>query len=167
MDDERDLTLFDSPHALAQPTGAMLMTGTSGSVYNLLDAAEAANEQWGAGLDLRWIRLAAIGWLLANRHHTLHEVLAGAQLWAREPGHPERRALGFDYDDSVTRYNELGPLSEEELREGAALGGRFPDERVHEFYTGSTPGLVRLGRGCRRVAGAFVVAVVHRRQRAR
>ncbi|MFI9809522.1 hypothetical protein ACIHEJ_35185 [Streptomyces sp. NPDC052301] len=142
--DTRPLTLEDSPHATAQRSGGLILTGTSGTVYNLLEAAEAANEQWDAGLDLRWMRMAAVGTLLSNRHHTLHELLAAAELWGNEAAHPDRRGLGFDYDDNWGRYHRLPPLSEQELREHVAVGGRFPDERVQEFYadarTGVTPG---------------------------
>ncbi|RRR84240.1 hypothetical protein [Streptomyces sp. RP5T] len=142
-EDNRPLTFEDSPHVAAQRTGGLLMTGISGTVYSLLEAAEGANEQWDAGLDLRWVRLALIGGMLVGRDHTLHELLQAAEMWANEEVHPERRALGFEYDDSWTRYHRLAPLSEEELRENVAVGGLFPDERVYEFYTGSTSG----GRG--------------------
>ncbi|WP_405804152.1 hypothetical protein OG729_03290 [Streptomyces sp. NBC_00210] len=142
--DTRPLTLEDSPHAAAQRTGGLVLTGTSGTAYNLLDAAEAANERWDAGLDLRWMRLAAVGTMLSNRHHTLHELLAAAELWANVNAHPDRRDLGFDYDDNWGRYARLSPLSEQELREHVAVDGRFPDERVREFYadagSGATPG---------------------------
>ncbi|WP_454343901.1 hypothetical protein [Streptomyces canus] len=142
-EDSRSLTFEDSPHVAAQRTGGLLMTGISGTVYSLLEAAEGANERWDAGLDLRWVRLALIGGMLVGRDHTLHELLQAAEMWANEEVHPERRALGFEYDDSWTRYHRLAPLSEEELRENVAVGGLFPDERVYEFYTGSTSG----GRG--------------------
>ncbi|MEU8718450.1 hypothetical protein AB0C83_41340, partial [Streptomyces sp. NPDC048663] len=133
--DSRPLTFEDSPHVAAQPTGGLLMTGISGTVYSLLDAAEGANERWGAGLDLQWVRLALIGGMLTNRDHTLHELLPATELWANDEAHPKRRELGFDYDDNWGRYHRLVPLSEEELREHVAVGGRFPDERVDEFYT--------------------------------
>lgn len=138
--DERPLTVEDSPHYAAQSTGALLMTGLSGTAYFWLNAVEAANKQWDAGLDLGLMRLALVGTLLANRHHSLHEVLTATELWASEEAHPERHGLDFAYDDSWDRYHNLQPLSEQELRDNVAVGGRFPSERVREFYQGGTSG---------------------------
>ncbi|WP_158104813.1 hypothetical protein, partial [Streptomyces milbemycinicus] len=138
--DPRPLTLEDSPHARAQRTGGLIKTGSSGTVYSLLDAAEDANEKWDAGLDLRWIRLAYIGSMLADRHHTLHELLRASELWAHEEDYPDRSELGFGYEDTRRRYHRLSPLSEEELREHVAIGGRFPDERIREYYADTTSG---------------------------
>jgi hypothetical protein len=126
-----DRTFQEGPHITAQRTGGLVTTGISGTTWRMLHYAEAANAVWKAGLDLRWIRLALIGHYLAAGHHTLHEVLTAADMWAREEGHSHLRAyLGFEYHDNWGRYRHLTPLTERELREHVALGGLFPDELV-------------------------------------
>jgi hypothetical protein len=124
-------TFREGPHLTAERTGGLVAAGISGTTWRMLHYAEVANAVWEAGLDLPWFRLAVIGGQLACGHHTLHEVLTTADMWAREEGYSHIRAhLGFEYHDNWGRYRHLAPLTERELREHVALGGLFPDELV-------------------------------------
>ncbi|MGW2520808.1 hypothetical protein ACWC09_28075 [Streptomyces sp. NPDC001617] len=124
-------TLFSGPHATAQQSGGLIMSGISGSTWSLLDLAARANIAWDAGIDLRWFRLAVVGNMLASGHHTLHEVLQAAERWADTAEHlPNGAELGFEYHDNWERYRHLGPLTEQELRDHVADDGLFPDELV-------------------------------------
>ncbi|MGX1369540.1 prolyl-tRNA editing enzyme YbaK/EbsC (Cys-tRNA(Pro) deacylase) [Streptomyces canus] len=113
----------------SRATGGLVLTGTSGRIYRLLNVAVLMNQRWGLDLDLGLVRLAAIGASLSARHHTFHEAMRGAQLALEDQlGHDP----ALDYVDNWSRYLHLAPLSEDELR-SVANGGKFPHEHAMEM----------------------------------
>ncbi|MGW0513164.1 hypothetical protein ACWD1W_28635 [Streptomyces olivaceoviridis] len=111
-------------HTEGQGTGALVATGTSGSMALLLEMAWRLQVHTGQNFDLDGLRLGLLGHSLVLGHHSLHELLRSAAYWDSVHGH----RYGFRYDDSWSRYRRLAPLTENELREHVAQDGRFPDE---------------------------------------
>ncbi|MEW2288535.1 hypothetical protein [Streptomyces sp. NPDC047841] len=115
-------------HTQGQGTGALVATGTSGSMTLLLEMAWRLQVHTGRNFDLDGLRLGLLGHSLVLGHHSLHELLRSAAYWDSVHGH----RYGFRYDDSWSRYRQLAPLTENELREHVARDGRFPDEIARE-----------------------------------
>ncbi|MGW3461204.1 hypothetical protein ACWDE9_17160 [Streptomyces olivaceoviridis] len=115
-------------HTQGQNTGALVATGTSGSMTLLLEMAWRLQVHTGQNFDLDGLRLGLLGHSLVLGHHSLHELLRSAAYWDSVHGH----RYGFRYDDSWSRYRQLAPLTENELREHVARDGRFPDEIARE-----------------------------------
>ncbi|MFJ3497777.1 hypothetical protein ACIPPJ_29890 [Streptomyces sp. NPDC086091] len=121
------LPAADFSHMSAEPTGGLIGTGFSGSTMALLEIARLAREQGGYKINLELVRLAAIAIFVENGHHTAHEVLASAQMWADFTHlRPE-----LTYENTYRRYRAIAPLTERELR-GVARSSRFPDELMSE-----------------------------------
>ncbi|MEV5492959.1 hypothetical protein AB0L47_34150 [Streptomyces bobili] len=113
-------------HQQSKTVGGLVSTGVSGSTLGLLQAAKEISAWTGVRVDMRLVRLAAIGVYVGVGHHTMHEVMLAAQLW--DEG--ENGAHGLGYADDVRRYRNIAPLSEDHLRTHVAPGGVFPDEHV-------------------------------------
>ncbi|EYT81993.1 type III effector HopAG1 [Streptomyces sp. Tu 6176] len=120
-----------------QGTGALVATGTSGSMALILESARRLEPLSGKKFDLDGLRLALLGNSLFLRHHTLHELMRSAQLW--DDAHDQE--YGFRYEDGWGRYRQLGPLTEGELRTHVAEGGLFPDEIAHGLREPRTDGV--------------------------
>ncbi|WP_318219015.1 hypothetical protein [Streptomyces sp. SCL15-6] len=113
-------------HQQSKTVGGLVSTGVSGSTLGLLQAAKEISAWTGVRVDMRLVRLAAIGVYVGVGHHTMHEVMLAAQLW--DEG--ENRVHGLGYADDVRRYRRIAPLSEDHLRTHVAPGGVFPDLHV-------------------------------------
>ncbi|MFD4395793.1 hypothetical protein [Kitasatospora sp. NPDC058478] len=120
-------------HEGAHLSGGLASTGTSGTAYGLLQAAEAirkAAEKQGIkdfAVDNQLLRLALLGWMLESDDHTFHEIMAGCRLYDE----------GLAYDESYFRYRSLAPLTEDELRNEVAPDRRFPDEHLGDWAPAS------------------------------
>jgi hypothetical protein len=114
------MRLDGSFQARAEDTGALVRTGTSGSAELMIRHVESLTRHGVLRVDYEKFRLALLGTMLPNGHHTYHEVMRGAAL-----ARPE-----LTYDDDWGRYWRLAPLTEKELREHVAVDGRFPDEHA-------------------------------------
>ncbi|WP_307711273.1 hypothetical protein [Streptomyces sp. V4I23] len=111
-------------------TGALVTSGTSGTTYSLMRFALKMRDQWGVDVDLAALRLLMIGGMVPARHHTVHELMRGAQMVFEEIA-AEGAAVPeeLNYLDGWARYWRIAPLSERELR-GLSPDGRLPDERA-------------------------------------
>ncbi|MFE1458931.1 lonely Cys domain-containing protein [Streptomyces sp. NPDC058735] len=126
-----DIAMSSAPQSEAEPRGALVRAGTSGSAYRLMAQAVKMRDAWGLDVDLGLVRIALMAEMLQGRHHTLDEIMRGTQLVLdrlRESGAAEPADL--DYVDNWGRYRRLAPLTEAELREHVAVDGRFPDEHA-------------------------------------
>ncbi|MGW3458334.1 hypothetical protein ACWDE9_01670 [Streptomyces olivaceoviridis] len=122
--DTKHVTLDSPLQQAGQGTGALIATGTSGSLALVLETVWRLQEVTGQSFDLDEVRLGLIGHNLQAGHHTLHELMRSAELWDRaHDGH-----LGLRYENAWNRYRHLAPLTETELREHVAENGLFPDE---------------------------------------
>ncbi|MGW0872157.1 hypothetical protein ACWD3Z_16905 [Streptomyces sp. NPDC002740] len=121
------LPASDSSHQKAEPTGGLVGTGLSGSTMTLLEIAKLAQDRGVPNIDLELVRLAALAVYVEHGHHTVHEVLASAQMWAAHANAGNK----LTYDDDYRRYRSIAPLTEQELR-GVARSSRFPDELMNE-----------------------------------
>ncbi|MEU8952559.1 hypothetical protein [Streptomyces sp. NPDC048489] len=110
-------------HQQSSRIGGLVTTGVSGSTALLLDLARGVSEHAGVDIDMKKIRLAAIGAYCSVRHHTLHEVMMGADAW--DERHDGIYDLGYSND--IRRYRNISPLTESQLRE-IAPNRTFPDE---------------------------------------
>ncbi|MER6909080.1 hypothetical protein ABT322_36250 [Streptomyces flaveolus] len=113
-------------HQQSKTVGGLVSTGVSGSTLGLLQAAKEISAWTGVSVDMRLVRLAAIGVYVGVGHHTMHEVMLAARLWDER----ENGVHGLGYDDDVRRYRRIAPLSEDHLRTHVAPGGVFPDAHV-------------------------------------
>ncbi|MFJ2257201.1 hypothetical protein ACIOKD_02465 [Streptomyces sp. NPDC087844] len=116
-----------SPHHDAEPSGGLVGTGLSGSTMALLEIAKVAQDKGARHIDLELVRLAAIAVFVEHGHHTAHEVLSSAEMWAAHT-HSSNK---LTYDNSYRRYRSIAPLTERELR-GIGKSSRFPDELMGE-----------------------------------
>ncbi|WP_314221006.1 hypothetical protein [Streptomyces zaehneri] len=121
------LPASDSSHQNAEPTGGLVGTGLSGSTMTLLEIARLAQDQGVRNIDLELVRLAAIAVFVEHGHHTVHECLTSAQMWAAHTNAGNK----LTYDNDYLRYRSIAPLTERELR-GVARSARFPDESMNE-----------------------------------
>lgn len=132
-------------HQQSKTVGALVNTGISGSTLGLLQAAKEISAWTGIGVNMRLVRLAAIGVYVGVGHHTMHEVMLTAQLW--DEG--ENGVHKLDYDNDVRRYRRIAPLSEDYLRTHVAPDGVFPDEHllppVHDGRPLAGPGRTSAG----------------------
>ncbi len=88
-----------------------LAAGPSGSTNQYMQTARMLGVK-----DLLGARLACIGTILPQRHHSLVEILTGAS------------AQGVPFTPGARMYRDIKPLSDSELR--AVGAGKFPDEVV-------------------------------------
>ncbi|MEU2339040.1 hypothetical protein ABZ608_36675 [Streptomyces sp. NPDC013172] len=93
----------------------------------LLEIAKLAQDRGVRDIDLELVRLAAIAAFVEHGHHTVHEVLTSAQMWAAHANVGDK----LTYDNSYRRYRSISPLTEPELR-GVVPSSRFPDERMNK-----------------------------------
>jgi hypothetical protein len=91
---------------LSLPLGA----GPSGNTNTIMQAGQVLG-----GVDPYDTRLLCMAYMMPARHHTLVEIMAGA-----EPH-------GADYTKGQGMYRDIKPLSKNELK-GCRAGGLFPDE---------------------------------------
>lgn len=106
---------------LAEITGALTKTGTSGTAYGFLQAAAAVCKETGLTINLPLFRLALLGGMLPVGDHTFHEIMmAGKQF---DPS--------LAYDNSHRRYRTLAPLDEQTLR-SLCKDQKFPDELLEQ-----------------------------------
>lgn len=120
------LRLTNQIHVNAEPTGGLVTTGLSGSAMVLLQIAQLAKDQGTEGIDLELVRLAALAVFVEHGHHTAHEVLLSAHMWAVDTGSAQK----LPYDDTYRRYRSISPLTEKELR-NVARNSQFPDELMN------------------------------------
>lgn len=138
-----DYAMSSRFQAATEPTGGLVLVGTSGSSQRLMTQAVAMRDVWGLDLDLGLVRIALLAEMLTAEHHSLHEIMRGCQLvfdQLRERGTPESADL--DYVDNWGRYWRIAPLTEAELRDHVAVDGAFPDEHAldaTEWPTGAGP----------------------------
>lgn len=113
-------------HQQSEAVGGLVSTGVSGSTFAFLQLAKELAVATDIAVDMRLVRLAAIGAFVGVGHHTMHEVMLGAQLWDEAEGGIHE----LDYDNDLRRFRRIPPLTEDELRLHVAPGGIFPDEHV-------------------------------------
>jgi hypothetical protein len=113
-------------HQQSKTVGGLVSTGVSGSTLGLLQVAKEISAWTGIRVDMRLVRLAAIGVYVGVGHHSMHEVMLAAQVWDEE----ENGVHGLGYDNDVRRYRRIAPLSEDHLRTHVAPDGVFPDEHL-------------------------------------
>ncbi|MFE8008166.1 lonely Cys domain-containing protein [Streptomyces sp. NPDC057418] len=122
-----DIAMSAGFQGRSEDSGGLVATGTAGSTYRFMLHAARMREQWGVDLDLGLIRAGMMAISLTVGHHTVHEVMRGAQLALNDvPGHDP----ALDYTDNWGRYWNIHPLDEQELRENVARDGLFPDEHA-------------------------------------
>ncbi|MFE7752597.1 hypothetical protein [Streptomyces sp. NPDC057428] len=120
----------------SEDSGGLVATGTAGSTYRFMLHAARMREHWGLDLDLGLIRAGMMAISLTVGHHTVHEVMRGAQLALNDvPGHDP----ALDYTDNWDRYWDIYPLDEQELRENVARDGLFPDEHAQALLDELNP----------------------------
>ncbi|MEV4879658.1 hypothetical protein AB0K72_26725 [Streptomyces cyaneofuscatus] len=125
-----DLVMSSGLQGTSEDSGGLVLTGTAGSTYRFLVHAARMRDRWGLDLDLGLIRAGMIAMSLSAGHHSFHEVMRGAQLALDSlPGHDP----ALDYRDNWGRYWNIGPLTEQELRDHVARDGRFPDEHAQDL----------------------------------
>ncbi|MEU8929771.1 hypothetical protein AB0D30_07780 [Streptomyces sp. NPDC048409] len=120
--DAMSLPLNAPLHHDAAQTGALVATGTSGSMLLILETVDRLATFLGTEFDMPEVRLGLMGAMLAGGSHTAHELLRSSARWTRADRY------GFTYVDGWSRYRHILPLSEHELRENVARNGAFPDE---------------------------------------
>ncbi|WP_431954924.1 hypothetical protein [Actinacidiphila sp. bgisy167] len=115
---------FQAPlHQDAEATGGLVASGSSGSMLLILESLHRLQAATGRSFDFPEIRLGLIGAMLVGGHHTAHELMRSAALW------PRAKHYGFGtYTDGWSRYRNLAPITEEQLRRHVAEDGLFPDE---------------------------------------
>lgn len=105
---------------MAENTGALVMTGTSGTAYGILQSAELIGKRAQIKPDFLGLRIALLGWMLPARDHTYHEIMTACALF--DPN--------LEYQDGYKRYRSLLPFNESELRK-IGPNGQFPDEVIN------------------------------------
>ncbi|MFD5462940.1 protein-glutamine glutaminase family protein [Kitasatospora sp. NPDC127059] len=141
-------------HQDAHDSGGLVVSGTSGTAFGMLQAVkelarteqgkQTLNEIGGGPVDFELLRLGLLGWMLEAGDHTFHEILSGSRMFS-ESLTPEERAdpdlahTDLTYRDTYSRYRFLSPLTEEQLRSEVAPDGLFPDEHLVGEWSADDP----------------------------
>ncbi|MGW1469530.1 hypothetical protein ACWCPT_34920 [Streptomyces sp. NPDC002308] len=125
--DHLSIRMDDAFQRDSKTTSGLVLSGTSGSAYHLMNSARALETTVGAEVDMQWFGLALVGTFVHQGYHTAHEVLRSLAMWDEEQGDG---LYGLDYEDGPRRYRSLPGLTERELRAHVAVDGLFPDEHA-------------------------------------
>lgn len=118
-------TFRDQPGGWAEKIrdqlGMPVVAGVSGTTTRMLSAFNWLNVPGVSPLDFR---LAVMGWMLTSWDHSLYEILSGSR-YAGVEGGTER------IDNAPQMYQNIPPLTREELRAGPCEDRMFPHERLY------------------------------------